>query len=208
MKTKIIFLLIISTILSSSCLFGQNTVSKGEYLSEIRKERASKDREFLTAESSPIETGKKSAFRGLNYFKPNPAYRVVAELEVFSNPDTIKMKTTTDRLPLYLVYGKVDFTLNGKRHSLTVYQNIALMIKPGYTNYLFLPFKDLTSGEASYGGGRYVDLQTDGGKTIIIDFNRAYNPYCVYNKKYSCPIPPDGNFLETEVKAGEKDFHN
>ena len=73
---------------------------------------------------------------------------------------------------------------------------------------MFLPFSDLTSGNETYGGGRYIDLEIPKGKTITIDFNQAYNPYCAYNPKYSCPIVPAENELLTNVNAGVKKFHD
>jgi uncharacterized protein (DUF1684 family) len=73
---------------------------------------------------------------------------------------------------------------------------------------LFLPFTDLTSGVESYGGGRYIDMEVQKGNTWTIDFNKGYNPYCAYNEKYSCPIPPAENDLKVEVKAGVKKYHD
>ena len=66
---------------------------------------------------------------------------------------------------------------------------------------------DNTNGEETYGGGRYIDLTIPEGDTLIIDFNKAYNPYCVYNKKYSCPLVPRQNYLRTKVRAGVKNFN-
>jgi len=116
------------------------------------------------------------------------------------------MKTTTDRLPVYKLYATANFKLNGENFSLEIYQNEKLLLTPDYEDYLFLPFTDLTNGESSYGGGRYIDLLLPEGKSIIIDFNQSYNPYCAYNEKYSCPIPPKYNHLNVEVFAGVKKF--
>lgn len=185
---------------------GQDFLSKKQYKAAIRAERAEKDMVFETADKSPIAPADRAEFRGLNYFKPDPSYKIMARLEIFSNPDTIKMVTTTDRRPLYLVFGEAQFKLKNNEFRLTIYRNIDLMTKPGFESYLFLPFTDLTSGAASYGGGRYIDLELKNDGLVEIDFNRAYNPYCVYNKKYSCPVPPEGNFLNTAIKAGEKDY--
>ena len=71
---------------------------------------------------------------------------------------------------------------------------------------MFLPFSDETNGIESYGGGRYIDLRIPEGNTLIIDFNSAYNPYCAYNDKYSCPIVPRENYLRTRIEAGVKKF--
>jgi uncharacterized protein (DUF1684 family) len=99
-------------------------------------------------------------------------------------------------------YGELAFSLNGKEFKLNIYQNLGLINKEGYEDYLFLPFLDETNGIESYGGGRYVDARIPEGATMIIDFNKAYNPYCAYNHKYSCPIPPKENHLDIKVLAG------
>ena len=178
------------------------------YKKEIIKERTEKDKEFRNPEETPLSKEEIPDFVGLKYFKPNLKYRITASLIKETSPDTIKMKTTTERLPLYLVYGKATFTLNGKQHVLTIFRNVGLMTKPGYEDYLFLPFSDLTCGKESYIGGRYVDLKVQKGKTWTIDFNKAYNPYCAYNYEYSCPIVPLENDLDVEILAGVKKFHD
>lgn len=180
--------------------------SSKEYIKALKKERKEKDEEYLDPKESPLTEEGMKTFMGLSYFKPDIDYVVYATLERKTTPDTIKMKTTTERLPLYIVYGEASFKLEGKDHKLTIYRNVGLMTKPGYEDYLFVPFTDETSGEESYGGGRYIDARIPKVDTIILDFNRAYNPYCTYNKKYSCPIPPSQNHVDAEVKAGEKAF--
>lgn len=180
--------------------------SSKEYIKALKKERKEKDKEYLDPKESPLTEEGMKTFMGLSYFKPDIDYVVYATLERKTTPDTIKMKTTTERLPLYIVYGEASFKIDGKEHKLTIYRNVGLMTKPGYEDYLFVPFTDETSGEESYGGGRYIDARIPKGDTIILDFNRAYNPYCTYNKKYSCPIPPSQNHVDAEVKAGEKAF--
>ena len=117
------------------------------------------------------------------------------------------MKTTTDGRPLDEVYGTVNFTINGKDFKLNDYQSHRLREIEQYKNDLFLPFKDLSNGEESYGGGRFIDLEIPKENTLIIDFNKAYNPYCAYSTRYSCPVPPKGNFVEMKVLAGVKNPH-
>jgi hypothetical protein len=116
------------------------------------------------------------------------------------------MPTTTERKSEEVVYGVVHFQLNGEEHQLEVYRNKELMLQEEHKDYLFLPFTDNTNGEETYAGGRYIDLSVPKGDSIRIDFNKAYNPYCAYNKKYSCPIVPSVNALDTKVLAGVKDF--
>ena len=118
------------------------------------------------------------------------------------------MATTTDRKPLYKEYGILNFTLNGKDCKLTIYQSQDDLRDEKYKDYLFLPFTDNTSGEESYGGGRYMDVMTTDiidGK-ITLNFNNTYNPYCAYNDRYSCPLTPRKNHLDIEIKAGVKIF--
>ena len=177
------------------------------YAEELLAEREAKDQEFKIDEASPLDSLSKLNFSSLPYFKPATEWVVMARIEPYSTPDTIQMKTTTERLPLYIVYGKAKFKMESKDLTLTVYRNIGLMNNSGFENYFFVPFTDDTSGEETYGGGRYVDARYDGGDFITIDFNRAYNPYCVYNKKYSCPIPPAENYLPIKVQAGVKAFN-
>ena len=116
------------------------------------------------------------------------------------------MKTSTDRLPVYLKYGELVFNLKGGPFLLNFYQPPDLIVMEGFEDYLFLPFLDETNGLESYGGGRYIDARIPEGNTIVIDFNKAYNPYCAYNDKYSCPLVPRENYLKTRIEAGVKTF--
>ncbi|MFA6949261.1 MAG: DUF1684 domain-containing protein [Lentimicrobiaceae bacterium] len=191
-------------LLSSVYSFAQ--VNQNEYIRTICNERKQKNKEFRSPEESPLTEEDQKNFKGLNYYPPDITYIVEAKLTKEPSPDTIKMKTTTERLPLYLVYGKVQFTLHGKEHTLTIFQNIGLMKKPGYEDYLFIPFIDDTNGEDTYGGGRFIDLRKTDGDSLTIDFNKAYNPYCEYNHKFSCPIPPKENYINAKVMAGEKKY--
>ena len=116
------------------------------------------------------------------------------------------MRTTTDRTPTYQPIGTLEFRLAGKKQRLTVYRSPPLSAKPEYAHSLFVPFTDLTNGAATYGGGRYLDLTGPLGPTVDLDFNKAYNPYCAYGGKYSCPLPPVENHLQVPVTAGVKAF--
>lgn len=201
-QAKLIFVLLIMSILGTSAQELQKNYKK-----TIKKERREKDIEFLDIKESPLAADEIKTFSGLKYFKPDYSMVISAELVRKSTPDTIKMKTTTERLPLYIVYGTATFTVNGIKDTLTIYRNVGLMSKAGFEDYLFVPFTDETSGIESYGGGRYIDARIPKDNTIILDFNRAYNPYCVYSKKYSCPIPPRENHLNIRIAAGEKNYH-
>ena len=116
------------------------------------------------------------------------------------------MKTTTDIPVDFRMYGKLIFNLKDQQHVLTVYENLEHDDSKEYENYLFLPFLDKTNGFETYGGGRYIDLYQYENDSILIDFNRAYNPQCVYDEKFSCPIVPRNNLLNLRIEAGVKNF--
>ena len=162
--------------------------------------------EYKDASTSPLKDKDRKNFKGLDFFKFDSTYVVKAHFERTPNETPFEMKTTTDRLPIYVKYGVITFSLKGNDYQLNIYQNQDLKKKEGLGEYLFLPFLDNTNGEETYGGGRYIDLSIPEGDEIVIDFNKAYNPYCAYNQKYSCPIVPRENYLELKVEAGVKAF--
>ncbi len=172
----------------------------GQTALEFRKEL---NDQYSDPEESPLK-GKAKHFKGHVFFEVDTALRVEAHFVRSLNALPFQMKTTTSRRPTYEKYGEAQFTLYGKEFRLSVYQNHQLRETEEYKNYLFLPFTDLTNGEESYRGGRFIDLEIPEGDMLVIDFNKAYNPYCAYNKDYSCPIPPAENNLEVFVRAGVK----
>ncbi len=178
-----------------------------DYMQEIQTQREAKDRKFKTNEdASPLTAEHRETFQALSYFPIQMDYRVEARLEKTPNTKPFFMPTTTGRKARYRLYGKLNFEIKGESFQLEVYQNLDLLKNPLYKDYLFVPFKDQTNGEVTYGGGRYLELSKSQSKTVILDFNQAYNPYCAYNRQYSCPIPPAQNHLETRIEAGEKKY--
>lgn len=163
---------------------------------------------FADSLQSPLKKKDLQFFKTLNFYPVNLNFCVEAIFKRTPNEKPFKMKTTTNRAPLYIKYGEVTFQIKGKSCTLAVYQNIELAVEEAYKNDLFLPFVDLSSGDESYGGGRYIDLKIPQSGTIMIDFNRSYNPYCAYNERYSCPIPPQENFIDVAILAGVKKFHD
>ena len=162
--------------------------------------------EFGDPKKSPLTEEDLKDFKALDYFPATEKYFVVAQFTRTKKEKPFKMKTSTDRTPEYVKYGELTFSLDGNNLKLNVYKNIELSKKKGFEDHLFLPFSDLTSGKETYIGGRYIDLKIPKGDTLAIDFNTAYNPYCAYNHKYSCPIVPLENDLNIEIKAGVKKF--
>ena len=162
--------------------------------------------DFKDATKSPLKDKDRKNFTGLDFYKFDSTYVVTAKLTRTPDAKPFKMKTTTERRPDYVQYGVVTFNLKGKEYQLNIYQNLGLLDKEGYEDYLFLPFLDNTNGNGSYSGGRYTEARIPEGDTMVIDFNTAYNPYCAYNEKYSCPIVPRANYLDLEIEAGVKAF--
>ena len=163
--------------------------------------------EYRTPSSSPLKGSTLEAFQriGAHPFYPISAdYVVEADLEVFDDPGVINLPTSAGTEKTYNVYAKATFTLNGKQSELLLYQSQGLINDPEYSDYLFLPFRDATSGKGTYGGGRYLDLRLPpaGSKTITLNFNKAYQPYCAYTDGYFCPVPPAVNTLPFAVEAG------
>ncbi len=164
------------------------------------------NKEFASAENSPLLPKDLEHFTTLNFFEIDTSYCIVAKFVRTAYETPFIMKTTTGREPLYVKYGEAHFTLQEIEFVLNIYQNQGLKTQAEYKDYLFLPFTDLTNGELSYAGGRFIDLQIPGGDSILIDFNTAYSPYCAYNDRYSCPIPPAENHLTLKVLAGVKKY--
>ncbi|MHB0754667.1 DUF1684 domain-containing protein [Polaribacter sp. M15] len=164
---------------------------------------------YKDATTSPLKKKDLKNFKGLDFFPVDSSFIVTAKLTRTENAPTFKMATTTDRAPLYKEYGILNFNLKGKDLQLTIYQSQDDLRDEKYKDYLFLPFTDDTSGNESYGGGRYMDVMTtdiNDNNTITLNFNNTYNPYCAYNDKYSCPLTPRKNHLDIGIRAGVKAF--
>ena len=188
-------------------VFGMS--AQDAYTKEIMTYHYEQNLKFHNKETSPLTAKELKKFSALSFYKIDQKFKVTAKLVKEKDPVIFEMQTTTSRKPLYVKYGTLTFTIDGKEQTLAIYQNKDFDRDPQYRDYLFLPFTDKTSGEESYGGGRYLDvLTTDENKdgTITIDFNKSYNPYCAYNSTYSCPLTPKENTVSVALKAGIKVF--
>ena len=196
------FFLLIISILIISC------TSDETYLKEIQEHQYELNVQFADAEESPLTPEDLQTFKELDFFEIDADYRIKAELIRTPDSEVFEMQTTTDRKPLYKQFGIAKFIIDGKSLQLSIYQNQQLILDPEYEDYLFIPFNDTTNGNESYSGGRFIDLKIppNDSNTIIIDFNKAYNPYCAYSGRYSCPIPPSENNLDFAIKAGVKAY--
>ena len=177
-------------------------------LANVEKFQKELNAEYADAKTSPLLPEDLKEFKSLDFYPANDQFFVVAQFIRSENEQPFEMKTTTARKPVYVKYGEAHFSIDGQFFKLNIYRNIELSKKEQYKDYLFLPFSDLTCGNESYIGGKYIDMKIPQGDTIVIDFNRSYNPYCAYNPKYSCPKVPLENDLKIEIRAGVKKFHD
>ncbi len=196
-------------ILTSFIACSQQTITKEQQaqLDTAQDAQYKLNLQYADKEESPLTDADFEVFRSLDFYPIDLKFIVKADFVKNEFPVPFEMATTTDRKPIYQKYGSLYFTLDGVACELPVYQNMAENIPEEYKNHIFVPFTDLTTGKESYGGGRYVDLELPFDSTVIIDFNSAYNPYCAYNHKYSCAVPPKENDLKVFIKAGVKAFY-
>ncbi|MGB7201747.1 MAG: DUF1684 domain-containing protein [Pyrinomonadaceae bacterium] len=176
---------------------------------DLKTFRDGRDKEFRNRAESPLKDGDFAAFRGLNYYATDSIFRVTATLKRRADAKYFQMPTSSGLTKKLLKYGVLTFRLNGKLTTLSVYQSDSVTREkfPEYAHLLFIPFRDATNANETYGGGRYIDIVTPRDNKVILDFNLAYNPNCAYgNDKYSCPIPPRENRLSVAIKAGEKRY--
>ena len=178
-----------------------NSDTVPENLKTVYEWQKNKNAYFQDPNTSPLRPKEKKKFNGLDFFTPNSKYQVNAFFRESVTKDTIQMKTNTGSVTSEIRYGNLFFELNNRQYVLPVYREVG-----AEDDYVFLPFTDLTNGDLTYGGGRYLDFTFPLKETVLIDFNKAYNPYCAYNPKYSCPLVPSVNHLDIAIIAGEKSF--
>lgn len=187
-------------------LFISTFLAAQDYAAAIEEHRAHYKKDFLENERSPLQT--QEALTYLRFFEANEKYKVIATFEATPDAAAFKMGTFSGIDKPYVQYGWLNFKIAGKSLRLAVYQSLKMRMMPQYKEHLFLPFKDLTNGDSSYGGGRYIDLEISEIKDgkVELDFNKSYNPWCHYSDGFSCPIPPTENHLKVEIEAGEKNY--
>ncbi|MCB0831847.1 MAG: DUF1684 domain-containing protein [Bacteroidetes bacterium] len=159
--------------------------------------REEKDR-YFRSDASPLDVSERNGFPGLHYFSYDFDYVAKTALNRLANPESIKVPTSTGSMRSYFRVGYFEFQVAGNSGRLWAYQT------EKDANRVFIPFADKTTGESTYGGGRYLDLVLDASDSLVLNFNRAYNPWCAYSDKYSCPVPPLENHLSFPIHAGEQ----
>ncbi len=202
-------------LISIPCLFlllwaGKTDLSlskEGEDPMERREEKIRIFREkknffFKEDSNSPLKENVKEKFKGLNYYPIYLKYAVIGSIEKYPTdpkPIYVNLPTNKGREKKFVKYGRFKFKLEGREYVLQIY-------RPLGGGGFFLPFKDKTSGVETYPEGRYLHIEPMPGGKVLIDFNLAYNPFCEYNEKFTCPFAPKENWLDIEIRAGEKRF--
>jgi uncharacterized protein len=177
--------------------------------SDVRVFREGRDKAFCDPKQTPLRAEDFAACSGLNYFGEDKKFVVAAKFERSADEKYFLMPTSSGVPKKYIKYGVLKFNLDGADYTLSAYQSETIILSQSspYKNLLFIPFKDLTNGKETYGGGRYLNIVLPNGNEAILNFNLSYNPSCAYGSdKFSCPLPPKENFLQAEIKAGEKTY--
>ena len=194
---------------------------------ELESYRAEKDDQFAASRQSPLPPGEREAFDGLEYFEPDPDYRVAATVELLDDGETVTMETSMDGEQLYYRAARLHFEVPDADGEPTEATLVAYQRVDHDGGSLFVPFRDKTTGQGTYPGGRYMELHHEGASRsdadsssgersdprdgeledqseVPVDFNLAYSPFCAYSEAYECPLPPRENWLEVAVPAGER----
>lgn len=172
--------------------------------SSIDKERADKDRFFKSDTASPLPREMRAAFTGLSYFPFDEKYAVIASFEAAEKPDTVRVPASQGEFRSMIRAGVFSFSFgdNERVYEVTGYKQLG-----ENSRQITIPFKDKTSGNSTYGAGRYLDVD-EPGEECTLDFNKAYSPYCAYNESYSCLLVPPQNILTVAINAGEKIYRS
>jgi uncharacterized protein (DUF1684 family) len=174
-----------------------------DWRADLAQHREEKDRFLGEHPQSPLPPDARERFDGLDCYAPNPDLRFEVPLHEHDGTERVTVETTTEGEQTYLRWGEFRVTIEGETVALQAYR-----ADPDEDRF-WLPFRDETSGDETYGAGRYLDLdesdRTEEGDWLL-DFNRAYTPFCAYSAAYECPLVPMENWLDVPVEAGEKTY--
>lgn len=170
-----------------------------EYAQTLRADRAAKDESFRRQANQPVPPARMGELLPLRYFAPDPEYAVPASFTPVGARTRVQMPTSTGKMRDMDVVGLLEFTLKGRKLALGAFVEAGEAV-----DRLFVPFTDLTTGTETYAAGRYIEIDRSPTGVYVVDFNRAFHPFCYYNASYDCPYPPPRNRLPIPVRAGEK----
>ncbi|MES2454899.1 MAG: DUF1684 domain-containing protein [Bacteroidota bacterium] len=186
------------------CLASFQSFSQ-DYKTQIELHRKAYANDFLQDKRSPL---KENDLKFLRFYDADSTYRITAKVQILADAKPFIMPVFSGTGTEYVPYAVLYFTIKDRPGVLRLYRNTNLAKTPQYSDYLFLPFTDSTNGADTYAGGRYLDFREGDLKdgTVVLDFNKAYNPYCAFGGGYTCPKPPEENHFKIAIEAGEKNF--
>ncbi|GHB41400.1 DUF1684 domain-containing protein [Mongoliitalea lutea] len=203
MTTRTIITIGVLAVIAIAFVYMLKFVSNDDvYVENIERERDKQYKYLRFNAESPLTEDQKKALGELDFFPIDPSYRIRAKMVPVEDRKMLEIPMTDGSVEKYLKHSYAEFQIQGQQVRLLLLQASRETDKRNF----FLAFADATSGESTYGAGRYLNLKQDGKNSITIDFNLAYNPYCAYNPEYACPLPPRENILEIAIEAGEKDY--
>ena len=159
---------------------------------------------FGSSGPSPFSEEFRNQFTGLYFFEPDESYCIEATFELDEQTKTVDYPAFNGKTIPFRQYGTFRFEIAGESQTLVAHQRMDLPEEK--RQWLLIMFRDLTNGDETYGGGRYIQVDLPAGIETRIDFNRAANPYCAYEAQLTCPVPPLENWLKIRILAGEKDY--
>ncbi|MFC4872766.1 DUF1684 domain-containing protein [Negadavirga shengliensis] len=201
-QKNIVWVLIVLVVLGSLLYTLSGGESPEQYRERIEEERERQFKFLKFNADSPLTGEQKSELDQLEFFPVDPVYKVKARMVPAQNRRMLELPMTDGSVERYIRHSFAEFELEGRILRLLLLQ----AADEKDSRNFFLAFADATSGDVTYGGGRYINLRQDGQNSVTIDFNLAYNPYCAYNPDYACPLPPKENVLDVPILAGEKNY--
>lgn len=199
------YLLILAAVLLFAACEDQYSVEDQQYLEYIDNYRVTRDSVMEFAPYSPFNKKGKVEFHPLNYFEPTMEFVFYSKLFEYENKDTVQVFGTKGDERSAVRYGYLELNYDDEVYKLNLYETRDQKGNFNYMNW----FTDKTTGDESYGVGRYLNFRKAADKDFVykIDFNLAYNPYCAYSKDYSCAIPLKEDYIDMKITSGEKKFH-
>ncbi|MEZ5082360.1 MAG: DUF1684 domain-containing protein [Bacteroidales bacterium] len=210
MRTKLFVPVLLLSVFLTNYIFAQVDEQEiKDHKKEVEDYRMAKDQQILNLESSPLSSDQKTNFKGLNYFPIDMNYKINAQFAANSRQSEVSLSKSNGGTIQLKNIGEVTFNLNGESITLEVFQNNNLPEFASNANQLFIPFSDLSNGNETNAGGRYLPIELPAeGNTVVLDFNYAMNPYSAMNDEYFSVIPPGGNLIEQTIGSGERKFED
>jgi uncharacterized protein (DUF1684 family) len=172
------------------------TLEVGAHQMQLIRRGARRERFAIRTWDTASAAGR--TFAGIPHWPVDRSWAIRAEYLPSPTPRTVRVPDVVGDVLDEVTPGVVRFERDGAVHELDA-------LEGGDDGELWLIFGDATNGTETYGGGRFLYTpppEADG--TVLVDFNRAYNPPCVFSPYATCPLPPPRNRLELRVEAGER----